>query len=253
MRPVVLTIAGADPTGAAGIAADLRTFAALGVHGAFVLTALTAQTDRAVHTIRRVGPRFIAAQLQAVFSQFHIDAVKIGMVWNRDVIEEVAATLAEQGQDKIVLDPVLVASSGRALIADDAREPLKQLLFPRALLLTPNLWEAAVLTGTRSIDNSEEQMRAEGEMLLALGPQAVLVKGGHASGPQSVDVLVERGGVTRFAAERIAGPGMRGTGCVLSSAIAAGLAMGLDLREAIRMAKAHVTAALAESLAPLSR
>jgi hydroxymethylpyrimidine/phosphomethylpyrimidine kinase len=245
MKPVVLTIAGADPTGAAGIAADLRTFAALGVHGAFVLTALTAQTDRAVHTIRRLGPRFIAAQLQAVFSQFRIDAVKIGMVWNRDVIEEVAAALAEQGQEKIVLDPVLVASSGRALIAEDAREPLQRLLFPQALLLTPNLFEAAVLTGTRSLDDSEKQMRAEGEQLLALGPKAVLVKGGHARGAQSVDLLVERGGVTRYAAERIPGRTLRGTGCILSSAVAAGLAKGLCLHDAIRAAKAHVTAALA--------
>jgi hydroxymethylpyrimidine/phosphomethylpyrimidine kinase len=245
MKPVVLAIAGADPTGSAGVAADLRTFAALGVHGAFVLTALTAQTDRTVHTIRRLGPRFIAAQFQSVFSQFRIDAVKIGMVWNREVIEEVAAALAEQRQDKIVLDPVLLASSGRALIAEDAREPLKQLLFPRTLLLTPNLFEAAVLTGCRSFDDSQEHMRAQGELLLALGPKAVLVKGGHARGPQSIDVLVERTGVTRFAAERIPGRGMRGTGCVLSSAIAAGLAKGLDLHEAIRAAKAHVTAALA--------
>jgi hydroxymethylpyrimidine/phosphomethylpyrimidine kinase len=245
MKPVVLTIAGADPTGAAGIAADLRTFAAMGVHGAFVLTALTAQTDRAVHTIRAIGPRFIGAQLDAVFSQFRIDAVKIGMVWKRDVIEEVEAVLVEHGQEKIVLDPVLVASSGRALIADDAREPLKRLLFPRALLLTPNLFEAAVLAGSRSLDDSEEQMRAHGQLLLALGPKAVLVKGGHANGAQSVDVLVEHSGVTRFAAGRVPGRGMRGTGCILSSAIAAGLANGVHLHEAIGAAKAHVTALLA--------
>jgi hydroxymethylpyrimidine/phosphomethylpyrimidine kinase len=245
MTPVALTIAGSDPTGRAGIAADLRTFAAMGVHGAFVITALTVQTDRAVHTIRRIGPRFIEAQIHAVLSQFRIDAVKIGMVWRRDVIEEVEAALAHEGQDKVVLDPLWAASSGRALIDDDAVAPLKQRLFPRALLLTPNLMEAAVFSGSKWSAQSEEEMRAQGELLLAMGPKAVLVKGGHADGGESVDLLVEPGAVTRFAAKRIAGHGMRGSGCVLSSAIAAGLAKGLGLHEAIGAAKAHVTAAIA--------
>jgi len=245
MKPVALAIAGSDPTGRAGIAADLRTFAALGVHGAFVITALTAQTDRAVHTIRRIGPRFIEAQLRAVFAQFRVNAVKIGMVWRRDVIDEVEAALADQGQQNLVLDPLWVASSGRMLIDENAVEPLKQRLFPRALLLTPNLFEAAVFSGNRKLADTEEEMRAQGEHLLAFGAKAVLVKGGHGTGAQSVDLLVERAGVTRFAAKRIPGHGMRGSGCVLSSAIAAGLANGLKLHEAIRAAKAHVAAAIA--------
>jgi hydroxymethylpyrimidine/phosphomethylpyrimidine kinase len=245
MKPVALAIAGSDPTGRAGIAADLRTFAALGVHGAFVITALTAQTDRAVHTIRRIGPRFIKAQLQAVFAQFRVEAVKIGMVWRGDVIEEVEATLAEQGQQNVVLDPVWVASSGRMLIDENAIEPLKKRLFPRALLLTPNLFEAAIFSGSRNLAQTEEEMRAQGEQLLSFGAKAVLVKGGHGTGTQAVDLLVEPERVTRFTAKRIPGHGMRGSGCVLSSAIAAGLAKGLGLHDAIRAAKAHVTVAIA--------
>jgi hydroxymethylpyrimidine/phosphomethylpyrimidine kinase len=245
MRPVALTIAGSDPTGRAGIAADLRTFAALGVHGAFVLTALTVQTDRAVHTIHALGPRLIGAQLDAVFSQFRIDAVKIGMVWKPAAIEEVEAALIDAGAEKVVLDPLWAASSGRALIDDDAREPLKERLFRRALLLTPNLMEAAVFSRSKFSAQTEEEMRAQGELLLAMGPKAVLVKGGHATGAQSVDILVEPTGVTRFVAERIPGRTLRGTGCILSSAIAAGLAKGLGLHDAIRVAKAHVTEALA--------
>jgi hydroxymethylpyrimidine/phosphomethylpyrimidine kinase len=245
VKPVVLSFAGFDPTGAAGIAADLRTFAALQVQGACVVTALTAQTDRAVHTIRAVSPRFIKAQIDAVFSQFSIAAVKIGMVWKRGVIEEIETALVDAALDNVVLDPVFAASSGRALLAEDAREPLKQRLFPRALLLTPNVFEAAVFTGSRSLAQTEDEMRAQGELLLALGPKAVLVKGGHATGACSVDVLVEPGGVTRFPAQRIPGRGMRGTGCALSSAIAAELAKGFGLHDAVGAAKAYVTAAIA--------
>jgi hydroxymethylpyrimidine/phosphomethylpyrimidine kinase len=244
MTPVAVTIAGSDSSGGAGIQADLKTFSALGVYGASVVTALTAQNTKAIHAIHAVPAEFVRAQIDAVFSDLDVSAVKIGMVWQRDVIETIAAELARWRQTKIVLDPVLVASSGDELLAPEASEALRRVLIPRALVITPNLAEAAALLDA-PIARTEGEMREQGERLLAFGAQAVLVKGGHSGGAQSVDLLVEPKTCTRLVADRIATRGTHGTGCTLSSAIAAGLAKGYDLAQAVRTGKDFVTAALA--------
>ena len=244
MTPIAVTIAGSDSSGGAGIQADLKTFSALGVYGASIITALTAQITKGVRAIHDVPAEFVGAQIDAVFSDLDVSAVKIGMVSQRGVIEAIAAGLARWQQTMVVLDPVMVATSGDELLAPEAREVLKRMLCPRALVMTPNLPEAAALLDA-PIARTEGEMREQGERLLALGPQAVLVKGGHGSGAKSVDLLIERKAFTRLAADRIATRNTHGTGCTLSSAIAAGLAKGLDLAEAVRAAKDYVTAALA--------
>jgi len=244
MTPIALTIAGSDSSGGAGIQADLKTFSALGVYGASVVTALTAQNTKAVCAVHAVPAEFVEAQIDAVLSDLAVGAVKIGMVWQRDVIETIAAALRRWQQRKVVLDPVMIASSGEALLAQQAREALRRTLIPSALIITPNLAEAAALLAA-PLARTEEEMQEQGERLLALGSQAVLVKGGHAGGAQSVDLLVERKTCTRLVADRVATRNGHGTGCTLSSAIAAGLAKGDDLAGAVRNAKVFVTAALA--------
>jgi hydroxymethylpyrimidine/phosphomethylpyrimidine kinase len=244
MTPIALTIAGSDSGGGAGIQADLKTFSALGVYGASVVTALTAQNTRGVTAIHDVPAEFVAAEMDAVFSDLDVRAVKIGMVSQRPVIETIAAGLERWRQDRVVLDPVMVATSGDRLLSPDAIDVLKRLLIPKALILTPNLPEAAALLDA-PIASSEAEMRAQGERLLALGPKAVLVKGGHGSGPESVDLLIEPTAFTRLVAERIPTGNTHGTGCTLSSAIAAGVAKGSALAEAVAAAKSYVTAALA--------
>jgi hydroxymethylpyrimidine/phosphomethylpyrimidine kinase len=244
MTPIALTIAGSDSSGGAGIQADLKTFSALGVYGASVVTALTAQNTKAVCAIHAVPAEFVEAQIDAVLSDLAVGAVKIGMVWQREVIETIASALRRWRQTKVVLDPVMVATSGDALLAPRAGEALRTALIPCALIITPNLAEAAALLEA-PLARTEEEMREQGERLLALGPQAVLVKGGHAGGTQSVDLLVERTACTRLVADRLTARNGHGTGCTLSSAIAAGLAKGDELAGAVRSAKAFVTAALA--------
>jgi hydroxymethylpyrimidine/phosphomethylpyrimidine kinase len=244
MTAIALTIAGSDSGGGAGIQADLKTFSALGVYGASVITALTAQNTKGVSAIHDVPADFIAAQIDAVFSDLDVAAVKIGMVSQRAAIEAIAAGLERWRQSTVVLDPVMIAASGDRLLAPDAVDVLKRVLIPRALVITPNLPEAAALLDA-PIAETEAEMRAQGERLLALGPKAVLVKGGHAEGAESVDLLVEPNTVTRLAADRIATRNTHGTGCTLSSAIAAGLAKGLSLAEAVRAAKTYLTDALA--------
>jgi hydroxymethylpyrimidine/phosphomethylpyrimidine kinase len=246
MTPIAVTIAGSDSGGGAGIQADLKTFSALGVYGASVITALTAQNTLGVSGIHDVPAEFIAAQIDAVFSDLDVGAVKIGMVSQRTVIEAIAAGLDRWKQTKVVFDPVMVATSGDKLLAPDAVDALRRVLFPRALVVTPNLPEAAALLDA-PIAQTESEMRAQAERLLALGPRAVLIKGGHGSGAESVDLLVEPAAFVRLAADRIATRNTHGTGCTLSSAIAAGLAKGLSLDEAARAAKAYLTAALAAS------
>ena len=244
MTPIAVTLAGSDSGGGAGIQADLKTFSALGVYGASVITALTAQNTKGVTAIHDVPAEFVAAQMDAVFSDLDVSAVKIGMVSQRGVIETVAAGLARWRQSQVVLDPVMIATSGDKLLAPDAVEVLKRVLMPRALVITPNLPEAAALLDA-PIADSETAMRAHGERLLALGARAVLIKGGHGGGVESVDLLIEPTAFTRLAADRIATANTHGTGCTLSSAIAAGLAKGLSLAEAVRAAKTYVTDALA--------
>ncbi len=240
--PIALTVAGSDSSGGAGIQADLKTFAALGVYGASVLTALTAQNTKGVFAIHQVPPEFIAAQMDAVFSDLDIAAVKIGMLGNVAAIAAVDAGLRRHRARNIVLDTVMTASAGGKLLHDDAVGALRSLI-ARARLVTPNLPEAAVLTGLTPA-RDEEGMYAQAEKLLALGAGAVLIKGGHGSGSECVDLLVEGTSRARFAAPRIGTRNTHGTGCTLASAIAAGLAKNLALLEAVRQAKAYVTAAL---------
>lgn len=253
MTAIAVTIAGSDSGGGAGIQADLKTFAALGVYGASVITALTAQNTQGVSGIFDVPPEFIAAQMDAVFSDLPEDtvfsgrtgnAVKIGMLSQAATITTVAAGLDRHGQRNVVLDPVMVATSGDRLLSPDAIETLVRELFPRARVITPNLLEAAALLD-RPVAQDENAMRAQAERMMLLGAKAVLIKGGHGSAPESVDLLVEMDTITRLAAPRIATNNTHGTGCTLSSAVAAGLAKGLSLADAAKEAKAYVSAAIA--------
>jgi hydroxymethylpyrimidine/phosphomethylpyrimidine kinase len=246
MIPIALTIAGSDASGGAGIQADLKTFSALGVYGASVVTALTAQNTKGVTAIHDVPADFIATQMDAVFSDLDVRAVKIGMLSQAVVIETVAQRLAHWKAANIVLDPVMVATSGDRLLDQGAIDVLKRALIPRALVITPNLPEAAALLGA-PLAETEDAMRHQGERLLALGPRAVLVKGGHGKGAESIDLLIEPESMTRLVAERVPTKNTHGTGCTLSSAIAAGLAKGLDLLAAVQEAKVYVSAAIRAS------
>jgi hydroxymethylpyrimidine/phosphomethylpyrimidine kinase len=242
--PIALTIAGSDSSGGAGIQADLKSFAALGVYGASVMTALTAQNTRGVTGIHQVPPDFITAQIDAVFSDLAVGAVKIGMVAQLATIDAIAAGLARWKPKHVVLDPVMVATSGDRLLAADAVEALRKKLVPRASLITPNLPEAAALLD-QPVAANEAEIKGQGRRLLALGCPAVLIKGGHGQGAESIDYLVTANRVVALPAPRIATPNTHGTGCSLSSAIAAGLAKGEDMETAVRNAKAWVSAAIA--------
>jgi hydroxymethylpyrimidine/phosphomethylpyrimidine kinase len=243
MTAIAVTIAGSDSSGGAGIQADLKTFSALGVYGASVIAALTAQNTKGVTGIHDVPPDFVAAQMDAVFSDLAVGAVKIGMLSTPAVIEAVAAGLTRFRQDKVVLDPVMVAESGDRLIAPEAVAVLKRDLMPRALLITPNLPEAAALLDT-SIAVNEAEMRLQAERLLGMGVKAVLMKGGHGKGPESADFFADGTHMIRLTATRVETRNTHGTGCTISSAIAAGLAKGRDLETAVREAKAYITAAI---------
>jgi hydroxymethylpyrimidine/phosphomethylpyrimidine kinase len=242
--PIAVTIAGSDSGGGAGLQGDLKTFSALGVYGASVVTALTAQNTRGVTAIHDVPADFVAAQMDAVFSDLRVGAVKIGMLSQTATIAAVAGGLERWRQGKVVLDPVMVASSGDRLLAPDAIEVLKRELIPRVLVLTPNLPEAAALLGTAEA-RTQDEMRAQAQALLALGVPAVVIKGGHRKGQSSVDLLVDRNGVVALPLTRLAARNTHGTGCAFSAAIAAGLARGMELPEATQAAKAYVHAAIA--------
>jgi len=244
MTPVALTVAGSDSGGGAGIQADLKTFAALGVYGASAITALTAQNTRGVTAIHQVPAEFVTAQIDAVFSDFAVGAVKIGMLGSAEVAVAVAAALEQWKAPNVVLDPVMIATSGDRLIDDATADVLRRVLLRRARVVTPNLPEAAALLGA-AVAADERAMAAQAEKILALGAQAVLIKGGHGAGAESVDLLLDGGSVTRLAAPRIATRNTHGTGCTLSSAIAAELAKGADLGVAVRRAKDFVSAAIA--------
>ncbi len=241
--PNVLTIAGSDSSGGAGIQADLKAFSALGVYGASVITALTAQNTRTVTAIHDVPPAFITAQIDAVFEDLEIAAVKIGMLSRPEIIEAVADGLVRHGARIIVLDPVMVAKSGARLLQPEAVDALTQRLLPRATVITPNLPEAGVLLDA-TVGDDETSMINAATALKAMGPQAVLLKGGHAEGDESVDVLVTDRGVRRLPAPRIDTRNTHGTGCTLSAATAALLGRGLDVEAAIGQAKTYITEAL---------
>ena len=242
--PIALTIAGSDSSGGAGIQADLKTFAALGVYGASVITALTAQNTQGVSGIHQVPAEFVTAQMDAVFSDLAVDAVKIGMVAQPAVMDAIVAGLTRWSPKHVVLDPVMVATSGDRLLAAEAVEALRTRLIPLAAVITPNLPEAAALLD-EPIAVSEAAVEDQGKRLLVMGCKAVLIKGGHGQGTESIDYFIDAKGVIALAAPRVATKNTHGTGCSLSSAIAAGLAKGDDMETAVRNAKTFVSAAIA--------
>jgi hydroxymethylpyrimidine/phosphomethylpyrimidine kinase len=241
--PVAVTIAGSDSGGGAGIQADLKTFSALGVYAGVVVTAVTAQNTNGVYAIHDVPPDFIAAQINAVFTDLNVGAVKIGMLSTAAAIDVVTAALDRYRPRNVVLDPVMVASSGDQLLQTNALGRLRELI-ARVRVVTPNLLEAATLLDTLPA-RDEDEMRAQAEKLLDLRPGAVLLKGGHGGGPDSVDLLVEAGSCIRLAAPRVVTRNTHGTGCTFASAIAAGLAKGLSLEQAAREAKVYISGAIA--------
>ncbi len=246
MTAIAVTMAGSDSGGGAGIQADLKTFSALGVYGASVITALTAQNTLGVTAIHDVPPDFVAAEIDAVFSDLAVDAVKIGMLSRPEIIRVVAAGLDRYSQTRVVFDPVMVATSGDLLLQDEAVAVLIRELLPRATLVTPNMREAARLVGGE-VATSETELRDQAAAILRLGARAVLLKGGHGDGEESADLLLTRQGERWYRAPRIATMNTHGTGCTLSSAIAAGLALGQDLETAVETGKRYVTAAIAAS------
>jgi hydroxymethylpyrimidine/phosphomethylpyrimidine kinase len=266
--PIALSIAGSDSGGGAGIQADLKTFAALGVYGASAIAALTAQNTRGVRAIHCPPPDVVAAQISSVLEDFDVAAIKIGMLGSAEIVRAVAEALSfplsqcsrasggggdplasfagEGGRARrafIVYDPVMTASSGDALSGAGFVEAVKGELLPLVDCLTPNLAEAAALLG-QSPARSEADMARQGSALLALGPRAVLMKGGHLEGGGAVDLLITTGAVDRFAAPRIASANLHGTGCTLSSAIAGYSVLGMALPQAVGAAKAFVREAI---------
>jgi hydroxymethylpyrimidine/phosphomethylpyrimidine kinase len=241
---IALTIAGSDSSGGAGIQADLKAFAALRVYGASVITALTAQNTKGVSGIHQVPAEFVTAQIDAVFGDLDVKAVKIGMVAQPSTIVAIAAGLKRWSPNHVVLDPVMVATSGDRLLATEAVDALCTKLIPLASLITPNLPEAAALLN-EPVATDKAAIESQGKRLLAIGCRAVLIKGGHGQGAESIDYLVSDHGTIALAAPRIATKNTHGTGCSLSSAVAAGLAKGEDMETAVRNAKAWVSAAIA--------
>ena len=247
LKTAVLTIAGSDSCGGAGIQADLKTFAAFGVHGASALTALTAQNTLGVHAVHPVPPEFIAAQLDAVFADLPVRAAKTGMLPDAPTVEAVMAALDRHAPDlPLVVDPVMVATSGASLVDNPAREALRELA-ARAALLTPNTDEAEALSGKRV--RGPDDLLPVAEALLALGCRAVLLKGGHLEGDEVRDLLLDADGPTWFRHPRRTGR-HHGTGCVLSAAVAAGLALGRPLKDAVADAVAHVQRVVATARTP---
>lgn len=242
--PVALTIAGSDSGGGAGIQADLKTFAALGVYGCSVLTALTAQNTRGVQAVHPVPPDFVGAQLRSVLTDFPVSAAKTGMLANADIIRALLDTLDEFEPRALVVDPVMLATSGDRLLEREAEALLIHELLPRATLITPNLPEAAALLGEGIARTRDERWR-QAERLLALGPGAVLLKGGHGTGPDAEDLLLGAGFSETFSRPRLDTPNTHGSGCTLAAAITAGLARGLSLPGAVGEAKGYLQGALA--------
>lgn len=246
MTAIALTIAGSDSSGGAGIQADLKTFSALGVYGASVITALTAQNTQGVSAVHGTPPEFVSAQMDAVFSDLQVNAVKIGMLHSAPVIEAVAAGLKAHQAHNIVLDPVMVATSGDALIREDAIASLQARLFPLADIITPNLDEAALLL---RLDKARDvaAMQDQAERLIGLGARSVLLKGGHLSGKDAIDLFHDGDQIHHLSAAFIDTINTHGTGCTLASALAAGLAKGLSLAEAAIGAKNYLSAAIAHA------
>jgi len=246
MIPTALTIAGSDPSGGAGIQADLKTFSASNVYGMAVITALTAQNTVGVHDVMVVSPGFVASQLDAVMSDIPPHAVKTGMLGSASTVEVVSEKLRAYRAMRIVVDPVMVSSSGAVLLDGPGVQALKRELLPLAELITPNLAEASHLSGieVRDITGMEEAARR----IHGVGARNVLVKGGHLDG-EAVDVFFNGSEIVHFSSGRISSSNLHGTGCVLSAAITSGLALGHDLHASIAVAKGFVTAAIERALA----
>ncbi len=247
MTSIAVTIAGSDSGGGAGIQADLKTFSALGVYGANVITAVTAQNTRCVTAVEDISPAVVTAQIDAVFSDLAVGAVKVGMVSRQETIAAIASGLKQYGH-LAVIDPVMVATSGDILLRPDAIATLKEELLPFGLIVTPNLPEAALMTG-RSVAENETEMGRQAQMLLKLGARAVLMKGGHAKGDEAVDILFNGDTSLRLSRPRVETTNDHGTGCTLSAAIAAGIANRLTLEDSVVAAKAYLHEALAASSA----
>ncbi len=242
--PAALTIAGSDPSGGAGIQADLKTFTVLGVYGASVLTALTAQSTRGVAGILAVPPAFVTLQIATLADDLNIRAVKTGMLNDCPTVIAVAEAIRRYNLTPLVVDPVMVASSGDGLLEPAAVDALRADLVPQADVLTPNLAEAARLLD-RPVAADEAEMEAQARALLELGCKAVVLKGGHGAGTEAVDILLQRGGeAIRLALPRIATPNTHGTGCTFAAALAAYLVRGETIESAVRSAKGFVHAAL---------
>ena len=242
-RPIALTIAGSDPSGGAGIQADLKTFTVLGVYGASVITALTAQNTRGVTGVHKVPADFIAAQFAAVSCDLNIAAAKTGMLGDEETVRTVARLIAGAKLKAVVVDPVMVATSGDVLLAPDAIAAVRSLMLPLATLITPNLPEAAKLLD-QPVAMTDAEAEHQAQDLLNFGCGAVLLKGGHGEGAQAVDYLVSRAGTIRLSKPRIATRNTHGTGCTLAAAVTAGLALGLTLETAVHRAKDFVWGAL---------
>jgi len=240
----VLTIAGSDSSGGAGIQADLKTFSALGCYGMSVVTALTAQNTRGVVSVHPVPPAFIEDQLEAVLKDLGASAVKIGMLYSVEIIGAVARQLKKYSPENIVLDPVMIAQSGDKLLQDDAVDALKELLMPLSVVVTPNIPEASVLVNHHI--STFADMHGAAQELSSLGSGGVLLKGGHLGGDESFDLLYDcrKDQFITYKARRIKTGNNHGTGCTLSSAIAAYLAKGMSLDDSIRKAKVYVTGAI---------
>jgi len=247
-RPRALTIAGSDSGGGAGIQADLKTFSALGVFGMTAITAVTVQNTKGVSSYEALSPTTVAEQIRAVATDIGVDAAKTGMLASAPIVEAVAEAIGETALPNLVVDPVFLSKHGHALLAEDAVGALRERILPLATLVTPNLPEAGGLVGRR-LATREDMLEAARE-IHALGPRAVLVKGGHLEdGGGADDLFFDGGEPTWLEAERIDTPNTHGTGCVLSSAIAAHLARGEELLDAVRLGKAFVTEAIRHALA----
>jgi hydroxymethylpyrimidine/phosphomethylpyrimidine kinase len=243
--PVALTIAGSDSGGGAGIQADLKTFAALGVHGASAITAITAQNTLTVTDIFELPTAMIVAQIEAVVSDFHVAAAKTGMLASSGIIEAVAAAIQAHAIRNLVVDPVMVAKGGSKLLRDEAIDTLRSRLLPLAVVITPNLPEAEVILG-RTIRTIAERREAARD-LVTLGPRVAVVKGGHA-GDDVTDVYWDGSDLVELQGTRVPTANTHGSGCVFSAAIAAGLAKGLEPLAAVRQAKEFISAAIELSL-----
>lgn len=242
-RPAMLSVAGSDPSGGAGIQADLKTATALGVYGGAVLTSLTAQNTGGVTGIFPVPPEFVVEQYEAVVRDLDVAALKIGMLGTTDVVVALADAIRRYPVRDVVLDPVMVATSGDRLVPEETVDAIREHLVPLATVVTPNLPEAAALTGAGE-PADRDAMTDAAARIRALGAQAALVKGGHAGGPDALDVLVDAEGPAVFVSTRVDTPNTHGTGCTLSSGIASLLTYPMPLREAIREAKRYLTGAL---------